>query len=175
MTKNITLIGPMGAGKSSIGKRLAQQLKQPFFDSDRLIEEKTGVAISTIFDLEGEKGFRHRERKMLSGLLTDNDNAIIATGGGIVLDEENQKLLTQYSIVIYLRTSVEAQINRTKHDKKRPLLQTDDRISTLQKLAEIRNPLYESLANITIDTNQQSIAISIEQIIEELNKLSKAK
>ena len=174
MTKNITLIGPMGAGKSSIGKRLAHQLKQPFFDSDRLIEEKTVVAISTIFDLEGEKGFRHRERKMLSGLLADNDNAIIATGGGIVLDEENQKLLTQHSIVIYLQTSVEAQINRTKHDKKRPLLQTEDRISTLQKLAEIRNPLYESLANITIDTNQQSIAKSIEQIIKELNKLGKA-
>jgi shikimate kinase len=172
MTKNISLIGPMGAGKSSIGKRLAQQLKQPFYDSDRLIEEKTGVPISTIFELEGEKGFRHRETRMLAELLAANDSAVIATGGGIVLAEENQRLLTEHSIIIYLQASVEAQINRTKHDKKRPLLQTEDRYFTLQKLAERRNPLYESLANITIDTSQQSITRSIERIITELKKLS---
>ncbi|MEM7303914.1 MAG: shikimate kinase [Pseudomonadota bacterium] len=173
MADNISLIGPMGAGKSSIGKRLAQQLKQPFFDSDRLIEEKTGVAISTIFELEGEKGFRHRESKALSAILKDNENAIIATGGGIVLVEDNQRQLTEHSIVIYLQASVEAQINRTKHDKKRPLLQTEDRYSTLQKLAMARNPLYESLANITIDTSQQSIAKSLEQIIKELSKIGR--
>ena len=165
----------MGAGKSSIGKRLAQQLKQPFFDSDQLIEEKTGVPISTIFELEGEKGFRHRETKILKELLTDKENAIIATGGGIISAEENQRLLTEHSIIIYLQASVEAQINRTKHDKKRPLLQAEDRYSTLQELADIRNPLYESLANITIDTSYQSITRSIEKIITELKKLSAPK
>ena len=175
MSNNISLIGPMGAGKSSIGKRLAQQLKQPFFDSDRLIEEKTGVPISTIFELEGEKGFRNRETKMLTDLLTANSNAVVATGGGIVLAEENQALLTKHSIIVYLQASVEAQINRTKHDKKRPLLQTDDRYTTLQQLANTRNPLYESLANITIDTSQQTIPKSIELIIAELNNLSASK
>ncbi|MEM8843687.1 MAG: shikimate kinase AroK [Pseudomonadota bacterium] len=169
MTKNISLIGPMGAGKSSIGKRLAKQLKQPFFDSDRMIEKKTGVAISTIFELEGEDGFRSRESKALVELL-EKDNAVIATGGGIVLAEENQKLLSEKSIIIYLKASVDTQVCRTKYDKKRPLLQTNDRHSTLQALAKKRNPLYESLANITIDTNQQSIAKSIELITNQLNR-----
>ena len=167
MTKNISLIGPMGAGKSSIGKRLAKQLKQAFLDSDRIIEEKTGVAISTIFELEGEQGFRNRETKVISELL-ENEGAIIATGGGIVLAEENRHLLAQQSIIVYLKASVDTQINRTKHDKKRPLLQTDDRYNTLVALAKERNPLYESLADITIDTNKQSIPKSVEQIIKLL-------
>ena len=158
----------MGAGKSSVGKRLAKQLSRKFYDSDKVLEERTGVAITTIFELEGEQGFRQRETKILQELVNVK-NGIIATGGGAVLLSENITLLKQNSIVIYLKASVNSQIKRTRHDKKRPLLQTDDRHATLQKLANARNPIYNKIADIIIDTDTQSISSSIEQIITHIN------
>ena len=170
MSKNLILIGPMGAGKSSIGKRLAKQLKRSFFDCDRVLEERTGVAITTIFELEGEGGFRQRETKILEELM-QHDNVVIATGGGAVLRPENQKLLCLNSVIIFLQASVETQIKRTRQDKKRPLLQTEDRHATLQALAKSRNPIYDDLANITVNTDKQNISSSVETIISKLNNL----
>lgn len=170
MQSNIILVGPMGAGKSSIGKRLARQLKQTFYDCDKVLEDRTGVPISTIFELEGEDGFRRRETKIIEQLVQLN-NAIIATGGGAILRNENIKLIRSNGIVVYLKASVISQIKRTRHDKKRPLLQTQDRHATLAKLAKERNPLYEKAADIVINTDSQTISTSIEQITTKVNKL----
>ncbi|MDW3096017.1 MAG: shikimate kinase AroK [Gammaproteobacteria bacterium] len=170
MLRNIILIGPMGAGKSSVGKRLARQLNRKFYDCDKVLEERTGVTITTIFELEGEQGFRQRETKILQEL-TDKENSVIATGGGVILLSENIKLLSTNSIVVYLSACVNSQIKRTRHDKKRPLLQTQDRHATLQNLANTRNPIYRELADIIIDTDAQSISSSIEQIIAHVNNI----
>ena len=167
MPKNLILIGPMGAGKSSIGKKLAKQLNKKFYDCDRIIEERTGVAITTIFELEGEEGFRERETKILEEL-TLKQNAVIATGGGVILKTENIDLISDNNIVVYLKASVESQIKRTRHDKKRPLLQTDDRHATLKALAESRNSLYSKIADITVDTNKQTISSSLEKLTSQL-------
>ena len=171
MQSNIILIGPMGAGKSSIGKRLAKQLSRKFYDCDKVLEDRTGVAISTIFELEGEQGFRQRETKILEELIK-LENSIIATGGGAILSDVNRNLIQSNGIIIYLKASVHSQIKRTRHDKKRPLLQTQDRHATLEKLAKQRNPIYENLADITIDTDGQGINSSIEEIITQLKNLT---
>ncbi len=171
MSKNIVLIGPMGAGKSSVGKRLAKHLNRKFFDCDKVLEERTGVAITTIFELEGESGFRERETKIL-GELTLLENVVIATGGGVILLEENLQLLSRNSVVIYLKASINSQIKRTKHDKKRPLLQTNNRHATLQSLAETRDPIYTRVADIIVDTDNQSISASIEEISTQLTAQS---
>ena len=169
MPTNIILVGPMGAGKSSVGKRLAKQISRKFYDSDKVLEDRTGVAITTIFELEGEQGFRQRETKILQEL-AHTENAVIATGGGAVLLPENVDLLKQENnIIVYLKASVNSQIKRTRHDKKRPLLQTQDRHATLQNLADTRNPIYDKIADIIIDTDSQSISSSIEQIITQIN------
>ena len=157
----------MGAGKSSIGKRLAKRLSLPYRDTDQLVEERTGVPITTIFELEGEQGFRQRENKVLAEF-SIAPAAIIATGGGIVVLEENQKLLSANKHVVYLKASVNSQFQRTRNDKKRPLLQTEDPLSRLQQLANQRNPIYQRLANITINTDQQSMMCSTNEIIQEL-------
>lgn len=161
----------MGAGKSSVGRRLAKRLNRKFYDCDKVLEERTGVAITTIFELEGEQGFRVRETKIIQELV-NKENSVIATGGGAVLTPENITLLKQDSTVVYLKASVNAQIKRTRHDKKRPLLQTHDRHATLQNLAETRNPIYDGIADITVDTDSQSISASIEQIMTQINNLN---
>ena len=158
----------MGAGKSSIGKRLAKRLALPYRDTDQLVEEKTGVPITTIFELEGEEGFRQRENKVLAEF-SNAAAAVIATGGGIVVLEENQKLLSASKYVVYLKASVNSQFQRTRNDKKRPLLQTEDPLARLQQLADQRNPIYQRLANITINTDQQSMMCSTDEIIQELD------
>ncbi len=167
MNSPIILIGPMGAGKSSIGKRLARRLSLPYRDTDQLVEERTGVPITTIFELEGEKGFRQRENKVLAEC-SSAPAAVVATGGGIIILEENQKLLSANKHVVYLKASVNSQFQRTRNDKKRPLLQTEDPLLRLQQLADQRNPIYQRLANITINTDQQSMMSSAEEIIQEL-------
>ena len=168
MPQNILLVGPMGAGKSSIGRRLAKRINREFIDCDHALEERTGVTITTIFELEGEKGFRERESKILSELCQREDT-VIATGGGVILKEENRKVLTENNTVVYLQASVDTQLKRTLHDKNRPLLEIGDRRAKLMSLAKTRNPLYEEVANIIIKTDTQSISNSIKTIIEQLN------
>ena len=167
MPNNIYLVGPMGAGKSSIGKRLAKRIEREFYDSDRVLEERTGVAITTIFELEGELGFRNRETNILKDLV-QLDNAVIATGGGVILRETNRKLMKSSGTIVFLQTSIDTQLKRTRHDKKRPLLQTGNRRAKLMALAKERDPVYEDLADITICTNSQSISSSVSQIIKQL-------
>ncbi len=146
------LIGPMGAGKSTIGRQLARALRLEFLDSDREIENRTGVDIPLIFELEGEAGFRKREQEVINDL-TARKRIVLATGGGAVLDPQNRQHLAARGTVIYLHTSVDQQLKRTAHDRNRPLLQTRDPGEKLRELMEIREPLYRELADWVIETD----------------------
>ncbi|WP_216782570.1 shikimate kinase AroK [Candidatus Profftia tarda] len=161
---NIFLIGPMGAGKSTIGRYLAQQLNMEFFDSDQEIERRTGADISWVFDLEGEQGFRDREEKIINDL-TEKKGIVLATGGGSIQSLETRHRLSARGFVVYLRTSIEKQLARTQHDKKRPLLQVDTPHAVLADLAKIRNPLYEEIADMTISTDDGSAKVTANHII----------
>ena len=166
--RNIFLVGPMGAGKSTIGKHIAQYLHLGFFDSDQEIEKRTGADIAWVFDIEGEDGFRLREEQVIEDL-TKNQGIVLATGGGSIESEKNRKHLSARGIVVYLETTLEKQYARTQRDKKRPLLQnTDDIKSTLIELEKIRVPLYEEIADLTIETDISSAKIVATQIIDEL-------
>jgi len=165
---NIYLVGPMAAGKSTVGKLLARRLKKAFYDTDAEIIKCTGVEISLIFELEGEEGFRLREADKLKALSALN-GAVIATGGGIVLNEENRKVLKETGHVIYLECSVEQQLSRTKFDTKRPLLQTDNPREKLEELMQLRAPIYESIADSIISTNKTNSKKVISSILEQLN------
>ncbi|MGP1871582.1 MAG: shikimate kinase AroK [Arsenophonus sp. ER-BJ3-MAG3] len=169
--RNIFLVGPMGAGKSTIGRQLAQQLNMEFFDSDQEIERRTGADVSWIFDLEGEEGFREREEKIISEL-TEKQGIVLATGGGSIISKETRNRLSSRGVVIYLETTIDKQMIRTQRDKKRPLLQVDeiDR-KVLEKLAQERNPLYEEIKDITIHTNNQSAKMITNNIIVLLNNI----
>ena len=147
----------MGAGKTSVGKLLAQRLQKHFFDCDHEVERATGVKIAVIFEIEGESGFRAREAKMLVELAQRKD-VLIATGGGAVLSEANRKLLMESGIVVYLRAAPADLWRRTRHDKQRPLLNTEDRMSRLEDLYEQRDPLYREIADIIMDTGSQSLS-----------------
>lgn len=151
--QRLFLIGPMGAGKTTLGRLLARQLGYEFYDSDRVIEERTGVDIPTIFDYEGEAGFREREKKIIQEL-TRLDRIVLATGGGAILSSENRNILRRQGFVVYLKVSIQQQLLRTSRDQSRPLLQTENPEQRLQKLAEERNHLYESIADFTIDTDR---------------------
>ena len=151
---NIILIGPMGSGKSTIGHLLANRLNREFFDSDYYIEEKTGVDIPRIFDIEGEEGFRLRETRALQEL-TQKDNLVLATGGGSGMRKENRDLLKKAGFIIFLDTSVNQQLERLKHDKKRPLLQTKNPREQLTRLLHERKPLYMELADLRIPTDRK--------------------
>ena len=166
--RNIFLIGPMGAGKSTIGRHLAQMLHLDFHDSDAEIEKKTGADIAWVFDVEGEEGFRNRERDMVDEL-TQKHGIVLATGGGAVILGENRTHLSARGIVVYLKTSVSKQLARTLKDKRRPLLQTEDPHSVLQNLAEKRNVLYDEVADYTIETDDQSAKVVASQIIALLD------
>jgi len=166
---SLFLIGPMGAGKTTIGKQLAKCLNMKFADSDKEIEKRTGVDIPLIFELEGESGFRKRETAMIDSL-TNKDTIILATGGGAVLSEQNRGFLVSRGTVIYLNTSIDQILERTHRDTQRPLLQTDDPRGKLEELAAERNPLYESIADITISTESQKIRDVIKEICTKLNK-----
>ena len=152
--QNIILVGPMGSGKSTIGSLLAKRLKREFIDSDHYIEEKTGVDIARIFDIEGEQGFRDRETRALEEL-TQVKNRVLATGGGSVTKEENRSLLQTHGYIIFLDTSVDQQMERLKHDKKRPLLQTENPRKRLEDLLAIRKPLYQQIASLIVPTDQK--------------------
>ena len=162
---NIILIGPMGAGKTTIGRQLARELKMPFFDSDRVIEERTGANIPLIFDLEGEQGFRKREQAIVDEL-TAMDNIVLATGGGAVLHEENRSHLSERGMVFYLYTDLDALLKRTRKDKNRPLLHGEESPEiVLKRLMEERDPLYRQTAEHVIDTGSSSIRGVIKAII----------
>jgi shikimate kinase len=162
---NLFLVGPMGAGKSTIGKRLAKAMNKTFLDSDHQIEARTGVDIPTIFDIEGESGFRKRESAIIDEL-TGSNNLVLATGGGAILNEANRQHLMSRGIVIYLRTSVSQQLARTKHDRNRPLLATEDPESRLNELMQVRAPLYQEVADIIVDTDQRHS----NQVVREIQK-----
>lgn len=168
--RNIFLIGPMGAGKSTIGRRLAQQLNMSFYDSDHEIESSTGADISWVFDVEGEEGFRRREEKIIN-LLTEKQGIILATGGGAIDSRDTRNRLSARGVVVYLETTLEKQFARVQHDKKRPLLRNSaDPMELLERLARERNPLYEEIADLTICTDRQNIKVVANKIIELLGQ-----
>jgi shikimate kinase len=155
-SQNIFLIGPMGSGKTTIGKQLAKKFGLDFYDCDHELEELTGASVSLIFDLEGEAGFRLRENQLLKQL-TQKTGVLIATGGGTVCNEENRQLLRSRGLVVYLKTSIDNQLKRLSKDKSRPLLQADDRTQRLLDLAEARNPLYDATADLVFSTRNSSV------------------
>jgi len=164
---NIILVGPMGAGKSTIGRLLAGILNLPFNDSDRAIEDRTGADIPWIFDVEGEEGFRSRETAVLKDLLQAN-GLVLATGGGIVLREENRRYLRAGGRVIYLTASLDQLLERTCRDKKRPLLQVENPRQKIIDLIEQRHPLYSEVADFVVNTDRRSpkqVAQEIAQLI----------
>ncbi|AWX15269.1 shikimate kinase I [Mergibacter septicus] len=166
--RNIFLIGPMGAGKSTIGRQLAQLLNMDFVDSDQEIEQRAGADIGWIFDVEGEDGFRKREERIINEL-SQRQGLVLSTGGGSILSKETRNHLSARGIVIYLETTVEKQYQRTQRDKKRPLLQgVEDPRQVLEDLAKVRNPLYEEIADITLQTDDQSAKLTASRIIELL-------
>jgi shikimate kinase len=167
MTKyeNIYLIGLMGAGKTTIGRQLARTLKLPFYDSDKAIEERTGVDISTIFEFEGEEGFRNREQKMI-GQLTELKGIVMATGGGAILREENRQLLTQHGYVVYLHCDVDKLLERTRRDSQRPLLNTQDPRARLEDLFAQRQPFYAACADLVVDTGTMQSKDVVAHILE---------
>ena len=166
---NIFLVGMMGAGKTSVGRVVAKRLNKAFYDSDHVIEQRTGVKIPVIFEIEGEPGFRHRESVVLDEL-TALDNIVLATGGGAVLAQANRERLRTRGTVVYLRASVKDLLNRTRHDKNRPLLQTSDPRARLNELYEMRDPLYREVAHVTIDTGSQSLSTLVNRLYQVLDE-----
>ncbi|MGH8324832.1 MAG: shikimate kinase [Steroidobacteraceae bacterium] len=146
---NLFLIGPMGAGKTTIGRQLAELFRMPFHDLDHEIEHHTGAAITLIFELEGEAGFRRREHALLAELAA-HDGHVMATGGGAVLDAENRRILRERGFVIWLDAPVDAQLARLSRDRQRPLLAAADRRARLTQLAAVRDPLYAEIADIRL-------------------------
>jgi len=162
---SLFLTGPMGAGKSTIGRQLSRQLRMPFHDSDREIEHRTGVNIPLIFEFEGEAGFRKRE-SIIIGELTRLPNIILATGGGVILDSDNRQHLKQRGQVIYLHASVEQQLARTARDRNRPLLQTENPRQRLAELMQVREPLYREIADLVVDTDGKRVRDVVREIVE---------
>lgn len=161
----------MGAGKTTIGRQLAKSIKLPFYDSDKAIEENTGVDIPTIFEFEGEEGFREREQKMLQQL-TKLKGIVLATGGGSILREQNRAMLKQYGFVVYLQCSIERILERTRRDTQRPILQTENPRQTLEQLYAQREPLYLSCADFTIDTGVIPSKTVVSRILEEYRNVA---
>lgn len=168
LPKRVVLVGPMGAGKSTIGRMLARELGYRFLDSDRIIEERCGANIPWIFDVEGEEGFRQRETAMLDELSAE-PGTVLATGGGAVMRPENHPMLKKDSVVVYLRTSIEQQVERTSKDRNRPLLQSDDPEGVLRRLFARRDPLYTELADIIMHTDRKSPRLVVRQLVNRIN------
>jgi len=164
---NIYLIGPMGSGKTVVGQQLANELAMEFLDSDSEIETSTGVDIPYIFEKEGETSFRNRERECIK-LLTKRERIVLATGGGSVMDETNRRHLAQSGTIIYLKTSLEKQLERTQHVKNRPLLAEGNAKETLRRLAAIREPEYEATAAFSVDTGGRHVRAVVGAVIKIL-------
>ena len=165
--QNIILIGPMGSGKTTVGRQLAKRTRMDFVDSDHMIEERCGVSISTIFDIEGEEGFRKRETKMLEELC-QRSGIVLATGGGAIVTEENRRLLRKSGYVVYLRTSIETQLARTKKNQNRPLLENVDPEEKLRELMDERGSLYEQEADLIVTSGERVVSKVVEEIISHI-------
>ena len=163
----VFLVGPMGAGKTTIGKYLAQQLRLQFADTDSEIERRTGADIPWIFEIEGEEGFRSREQQVVEEM-TDWNDYVLATGGGVVMRAENRRALASRGFVIYLHATIDEQVRRTQKDKRRPLLQTGDPEQTLRELMAIRDPLYREIADHVINTDGCSPKTVAQRLVKEL-------
>ncbi len=166
---NLFLVGPMGSGKTTIGRQLARRLKKTFFDSDHEIEDHTGASISLIFDIEGEAGFRSREKTIIDEL-TQQKNIVLSTGGGVILAEENRQHLKNRGIVIYLHAPLKKLFYRTSRDKNRPLLQTDDPREKLRQIVEERDPLYRETADLIVETENRTVHQVVSFIIRQIKK-----
>lgn len=164
---NIYLVGLMGSGKSTVGRILAHALQRPFFDSDEVIVERTGAAITTIFEIEGEAGFRDREARVISELC-QKERIVLGTGGGAVLRESSREVLSASGFVVYLSSTPERLLARTRYDKSRPLLQTNDPLGTLQKLHQERHPIYQATAHVEIKTGVGQVTHVAMTIIDAL-------
>ncbi|MDP9089535.1 MAG: shikimate kinase AroK [Pseudomonadota bacterium] len=170
--RNIFLIGPMGSGKTAVGRQLARLFRYTFHDSDADIEAKTGVDIPFIFEKEGELGFRLREKESIDRL-TQLDCIVLATGGGAVIDPANRRALAERGVVVYLATSVNQQIERTRHGRHRPLLQDTDPAQTLKDLMTGRAILYAEIADLTVTTDGRRVQLVAEEIHQELRRAQK--
>lgn len=157
----------MGAGKSTIGRLLARELRVPFCDSDKEIELRTGADIPWIFDVEGEQGFRDREQAVIADL-TQGEPCVLATGGGAVMRPENRQALRAGGTVVYLHASIEQQINRTAKDRNRPLLRGPDPQKVLADLMAVRDPLYREIADVIIETDQRPPRLVVQEILDRI-------
>ncbi|HTN93970.1 MAG TPA: shikimate kinase [Gallionella sp.] len=164
---NLILVGMMGSGKTTMGRALAKHLGKVFIDSDEEIIKRTGVTIPHIFDIEGEAGFRQRESASIRELVR-RDNTVLATGGGVVIDEQNRELLQQNGIVIYLKASVHDLWYRTRHDRNRPLLQTGNPHAKLTELYQLRDPLYRQMSDIVVQSGRQNAHTLMLHVADEI-------
>jgi shikimate kinase len=170
---NVFLVGPMGSGKSAVGRQLARQLGLGFVDSDEEIETRTGVDIAYIFEREGEAGFRQREAEVIADL-AGRDGLVVATGGGAILDADSRERMRSRGRVVYLRTSVEQQVARTRRSAERPLLNNSDPRGTLARLFEFRAPLYAAAAEFTVDTDRRKVKSVVRDIVHHLGMAASA-
>lgn len=168
-TSNIFLVGLMGSGKTTIGRALAKRLNLRFVDADHEIEARTGATIPLIFEIEGEASFRQREADVIRDL-TAEQGIVLATGGGAVLNEQSRRYLHERGTVIYLRASVNSILQRTSHDRNRPLLQTVDPRARIEELSKQRAPLYEEVAHITIETGRPNVQSVVQNILAQLER-----
>ena len=166
---SIFLIGPMGSGKTTVGTLLATAMRREFIDSDKILEQRTGMSVAKIFECEGEKEFRHRETQIIAELVQRN-NIVLATGGGAVLDPENRRLLGARGTVIYLHASVDTQLRRLSADRSRPLLQDTDPAAVLTRLATEREPLYRELSDHRVNMDRLAAREACEHILEWLDQ-----
>lgn len=169
MAGNVYLVGMMGAGKTTLGKALAQKTGREFVDTDRLVVERTGVPVATVFEFEGEQGFRRRESAIIAEL-AQRSGCVVATGGGAILAEENRQAMRASGTVVYLRARLESLWERTRHDTSRPLLATADPRATLASLLEQRDPLYREAAHVIVDTGSQSAATLVGRVLGALGE-----
>ena len=173
MAGNVYLVGMMGAGKTTLGKALAQRTGQEFVDTDRVLVDRTGVPVATIFEIEGEEGFRRRESAILVEL-SSRCGCIVATGGGAVLAGENRRVMRSSGTVVYLRARLDNLWERTRHDSSRPLLATADPRATLAGLLEQRDPIYREAAHVVVETSSQTAASLVNRVLAALREHEEA-
>ena len=167
---NIFLIGPMGAGKSTIARQLAAALDKEFVDADRELEARTGVGIPLIFEYEGETGFRERESRLLAELVM-REGIVLATGGGVVLSARNRAHLAGHGFVVYLSAPVDLLVARVSRDRNRPLMQTSDPVATMQEIMQMRDPLYREAADVVVHSTHRSGRFVVREILQRIEAL----